>query len=543
MTITNNNTHNNEVQFEKLQIAVLLNLQIAGFITNTTLLLLSIYRRRHYLLLNLAISNYIAVIILTLQIITLTSSQPQSINGAHYMRCDVLLSVTELWWITQNYTLVAISYERYRNVVARQHRGSYDSTCLYITCIWLFAIVVVLILVFSSWITMEYDKNVLRCRKTWEKDDVMLIYSFFSFWIPGFFLTYFRVYMFYESYKKRHSKSRPYSQAANLQRSWSLSSLASLRDLRTAIHGQIRRLSRSESLPASLDWEQNASSSLSSSGRTSRRDGSDYSSVYRKRKRSLSSTGLKPLITTLLILVPYLLASAPETALTYIYSAEKTNQQIDWMNNFKYLLVAYFPVILCSTDKEVKKGLRKLYRRLQCWRSGRISPVDNIDYNDYRENIMRRDSRRSSMMSRMNSASVIAAEDPMLATAVIPYNRNDSPKKANSPVSGLSQSDDKKRTSIITVAPYTGKDSPETSESSAGFSSSMNGKKRESIITVAPYSGTDSPDTNNSLVGCSSSLSGKERARSITVIPYKGKESPDRGTTFFINSPINTPVL
>jgi len=506
----NNNTHNattelgntnNEIIFKDLQLAFLLNLQIAGFIMSTMLLLLSATRRRYYLLLNLAISNYIAVILLTLQIISLVSPQPQSNNGVHNMPCEVLLSITEMWWMTQNYTLVAISYERYKNVTARQHKGSCDSVCSRILFIWVVGVVAVLVLLLTPWITIRYDPDVLRCRKIWEKyQGYMLIYSMASFWIPGFFLTYFKVYMFFVSYKKRHSESRPYSQAVNLKRSWSSSSLASLRDLRIAMHGKLRRLSRSESLPASLDWERNASSYSPSSGQTSRQDGSDYSSMYQKRKRSLSNTTLKPLMSTLLILIPYLMASAPETTLIYIYSADiKSNQMLDLMHKFKYLVVVYFPVILCSTDKEVKKGLRKLYRRLRCWRSGRISPTDNIDYSDYRENIMRRDSRRSSMMSRTNSVGMIAVEEPM---AAIPYNGKESPSKSNSPVGCASPS----------------------------------GKKRTSIIAVNPY-GNNSPDVS------SSSLSDEEQTSVITLTPYKGNDSPDRGTTFFINSPINTPVV
>eukprot|EP00111_Clytia_hemisphaerica_P001966 TCONS_00005535-protein len=387
--VTAHNSHT--MKYQELQILVSLVMICAGLVVNTGVILLFVLRRRNFLLANLAVSNYIGIIVITLHIIN-TLSPPQPSDGEHY--CKILLSITEFWWISQNFTLLAISYERYKQI-ADPMPCIQDTICRkrynYVIFIWVVSIAAVLILLKTTWITLKFDTDILRCRKNWELHPVyMMLYSFGSFWMPGFPLMYFHGYMCYKGYKVKQFELRPYS-TTTMTRSRSLNSLVSLREyLSAAVQMPIRRLSRSESLPSGLEDPSGRSDSIYSSGSLS------------IRKKSITQTALKPIFSTLLILLPYLLAAGPEVVLIYIYSKNfHLSQELDLLVKAKYFIVAYFPFILCWTDKKIRKDIRRLTNKLSCCRSTRINP--NIEPEDYRENIIRRDSRRNSMVSRQNS--------------------------------------------------------------------------------------------------------------------------------------------
>ena len=368
------------VVYKELQLAFMLVLIITGLFVNTMLIALAVYRKRYLVLTNMAVSNYIAIIVLSLRVVNLTQQ-----NGEQ-QPCILLLAITELWWTTQNYTLLVISYQRYKPISNpfRAIVTCYERRRYVIAAVWLVATLLILILVMTDWVTYKYDAHILRCRKNWEAHPwYTLLYSFVSFIFPGSMLIYFQGYMFYKGYRIKKMETRSFS-TTKIGRSWSFSSVVSLRGLHRLSH-------QSESLPSGRRL-----------GSFSTQTSSDFNGNLSIRKRKIADSTLKPLFSTLLIVVPYVLTAGPEIVLMFLYYGHsQPSQEVDvLMRNTKYLIITCFPIIFCANDTKVRKDIRTLTNRLVCCRSKRIKPHLNIDSRDYKENIERRDGRRSSTISQ-----------------------------------------------------------------------------------------------------------------------------------------------
>ena len=411
MNMTNPVHIGQSVVNKELQIALAVILIIAGLSVNTLLVLLATMRRRYLLLANVAVSNYIAIITLSLRVVNLWSNN--KVDGED-RQCVLIVVVTELWWCSQNYTLLAISYERYRpianpfqsSLVAWRRMAYPKRRCYYVGAIWIITICLVLTFLAKDIVTFEYDSNILRCRKNWEDHrGYTLIYSLVSFLFPGIMFLYFNGFMFYKGYKTRQMDPRLFA-TGSVARSWSFSSLASLRGFITGSQPPVPSFSQSgDSLPSWKSGGKRASGRrLGSFSTQTSILSSTGNQALSSRKRNTTDRTFKPLLSTLLMVVPYLLATIPEVVLMYLRS-EKQNpsQEVDViMGSAKFLVVAYFPVVLCATDTKVRRDIRVLVNRT-CFRTGRISPHVNIDSRDYPENIERRDSRRSSVVSQHNN--------------------------------------------------------------------------------------------------------------------------------------------
>lgn len=379
---TTSTVHNMKmVMYKEIQIVFMMILIITGLSMNTLLILFAILQRKYVLLSNMAVSNYIAIAVLSLRVVSLMlTKEPNSEVQYPYYRSDqqsrLLLVLTELWWTTQNYTLVTISYQRYKLI---REPFFYITKCyksLAIAGMWIVSIILVLVLEGGKLISYKYDQNILRYRKDWEGHSWYTIFYFFNcFFLPGLMLNYFQGYMFYKGRKLKRREHRPFR-----ERTTSFSSSMRRHSQNTESTHNGRRLGSMSTQPST-----------------------DLSGILFTRKRKLSNSRLKPLFSTLLIVIPYMLAVVPEVVLMFMYSEEsQTSQRVDvLMGNTKYLIIAYFPIIMCATDSEVRDNIRKVINnKLKCCRSKRIR---TIDWRDYPENVSRRDSRRNSIVSQQSS--------------------------------------------------------------------------------------------------------------------------------------------
>ena len=370
----------NMVMYKQMQIAFMMILIITGLSVNTMLIVLAVLRRRYILLSNMAVSNYIAITVLSLRVVNLMLKEPN--DGVQHPEPNVLLlALTELWWTTQNYTLVVISYQRYKLIREPFHASRYITKCyksVAIAGMWAVSVILVLVLEGGKLISYRYDPNILRYRKDWEDHPWYTIFYFFiCFLLPGLMLNYFQGYMYYKGRKSKRREHRPFR-----ERTTSFSSSMRRHSHQSESTHNGRRLGSLSTYPSS-----------------------DLSGILSTRKRKLSDSKLKPLFSTLLIVIPYILAVVPEVILMFMYSNETSviPQEVDIiMGNTKYLIIAYFPIILCVTDSEVRYNIRRVINKLKCCRSGRIGNI-NIDSRDYPENVSRRDSRRNSVVSQQSN--------------------------------------------------------------------------------------------------------------------------------------------
>ena len=386
LTMDNSTMSNRTVMYKEIQIAFLMSIITTGLSVNTMLIVLGVLRRRYMFLSNMAISNYIAITMLSLKVVNLVLGVQQENDGVQQPNDGVqqpnvlLLALTELWWTTQNYTLVVISYQRYKLIREPFHASRYITKCyksLAIAGMWAVSVILVLILEGGRLISYKYDPKIRRYRKNWEDNPLYTIFYFFiCFLLPGLMLNYFQGYMFYKGRKSKRREHRAF------------------RERTTSFSSSMRRHSHQ-----SESTYYNGSRRL---GSLSTHPSTDLSGILSTRKGKLSHSKLKPLFSTLLIVVPYIIAVVPEVVLMFMYyQTTQLSQDVDiWMGNTKYLIIPYFPIILCVTDSEVRYNIRKVVNKLKCCRSARVG---NIDSRDYPENVSRRDSRRNSIISQQSN--------------------------------------------------------------------------------------------------------------------------------------------
>lgn len=361
-----------------------------GLVGNSSLLLLFATKHKlavaYHRLLNLAISNSIACFSILIFITGLLTSHNIFNVTKH---CVGIEAVTELWWVSQNMSVTCISYSRYRCISKPyQCHENKSRIILNVSLIWGTTFIMAALLFTPSVIT-TYDENQKMCRRRWESNTpYTIIHVLVSFVLPAFALFFSHVYMLRECYLKQNS-----------------SASGMIFPTERTIHADQYGAAMKRSV--STDWSmfRMAKDGYNNSTYSSTERSSEMSFREIKRKESLNSNSIrKSLKTIVFIFGSYLLACVPQLVVIICYTTGRTvSINLGQATLSRYSLIITFPYIFGLHSRTLRKELLKMCKRLQWWRSNRIVPSLNIDEKDYTNNVMRRDSRRSSLASRKNS--------------------------------------------------------------------------------------------------------------------------------------------
>lgn len=413
-TITNSPVNsNNTVVTVKLMLFFLV--LFLTEILNTILMLLFITRQKmaktHYLFVNLTVSNCIACFLVMPYKIGLLLVPPER---NHYIHCKYFEALSEVWWISQNLTILFMSYDRYKDIAKPFTHNTSTYKVLKITGIWCTTIATTS-LFFTPWVNITYQPVHKSCRKDWGGSVyVSVYYTTITFWVPALVLFSSHIYMLRQCYikkkltvvAKQNSQKRsiyPDQYTANAARSFSF-------DIIRKNNGKdtYPQLSRSNS----ANFNRTTATPLKDVGSTWSRTSSRTSSIRENstlRKWSYQTKSMsKSVHTTVLILGSYLLATLPKLIrICYQMTGHDVSEGLEVTIMTQFTLVFTFPYIFGPHSREINEQIRLMYHRMKCWHSGRIQPSPNIDEKDYTDNVVRLDSRRNSMTKPSDEIPVI----------------------------------------------------------------------------------------------------------------------------------------
>lgn len=112
---------------------------------------------------------------------------------------------------------------------------------------------------------------------------------------------------------------------------------------------------------------------------------------------------LKTLTTSVAITSSFTIAWLPHFVAVVLFQTRALEDNIHKILKFSvyitFLTIVVYPYLFGFKNKVLKRDLRRLFKKLKCWRTNirNIQPAEEIDENDYSENVSRRNSRTESM--------------------------------------------------------------------------------------------------------------------------------------------------
>lgn len=429
-TTTSINSIINGITVNPLELMFFFFLLAIGIALNISLLLLFLTRHKiassYHLLANLVSSNCFGCFFLLPQFIFTLFKPDGDIIRSGKWSCEVLQAIEDAWWISQNFTVLLISYERYNYIARPFHQNESPTKVLCnIVGIWC-ATSALSSMVFTPWVQVTYHPSYKSCKKEWERSlPYSILYTIFTFFIPAFALFYSHIFMLRECYLKTKIINVVSGTIIQGDRTINPDQYAA-KCGRNKGNGVVK-----EPLPNSnnnnsnnnnsLNYQRNLTRDISSAwSRSSSRTGS-LNDINAIRKKSIQTKSMRKSVnTTIMIFSTYLLATLPQIILIFFHmSGLKATKNLEHATIIRYSLIITFPYIFGPNTKIIKKELKQMYHRMRCWHSGKITPSLNIDEKDYTDNVVRRDSRRGSFAaSRKNS--IIKPMDDNLQIPVMP---------------------------------------------------------------------------------------------------------------------------
>lgn len=320
-------------------ICVVTLIMVFGLFVNMSLLIL-FFRKRHslshsnVLLSSLATSNSIACLLVLPMVLHNIASSPLAMIG---MVCDTFSFLQQLWWISSNYNIFFISYDKWKSVAdsyTYSGKMTQRKAVIFISIIWALSIIFAIIIPVSGW-TYAYEKDHYFYSLNWNKSILRnIIYVSITFWIPGIVVFTFHMNIIQNATRSSQRLTFP----------------ADALDI-TRIRLHHDRL------------------------------------IYKTIKTSC--LGIFIILTTWL---PYSIIVSFQKLLS-----EWICKVLRITSIMIYLPIVVYPYFFGFRNKKIRGELSVLFSKVYLWRDvRRIHPAPNIDETEYPENVSRRNSRTDS---------------------------------------------------------------------------------------------------------------------------------------------------